>query len=222
MVPSSPRSSLSSPISVSVVSTQNVDAAMTKLATLAAAVLLASAGGTSAFSPPSASTPHAAAVRPRPSSASSTSLNLFGSKPKDPSSPDGKAQPGMMDQLAMFKKAQEIAQKKAALDKELAEEKMSGTAADGKVEIEIKYVPPQGPTNPTPTYEASGVNIDAEYLEATSAEDLSAALVDAIRDGERIAMERVGEKYKSLEEDLKGIMGGMAGGAAGAPPAEAA
>lgn len=137
---------------------------------------------------------------------SSTSLNLFGSKPKDPSA-DG-AQPGMMDQLAMFKKAQELAQKKQALDKELAEEKIVGTAADGKIEITIQYVPPRLPANPTPGYEASGVSIDEEYLSEVSAEDLSTALVEAIRDGEKTATEKVGEKYKSLEEDMKNIMGG--------------
>ena len=45
----------------------------------------------------------------------STTLNLFGSKPKDSNS-DAAKQPGMMDQLAMFKKAQELAQKKKKLE----------------------------------------------------------------------------------------------------------
>jgi len=116
----------------------------------------------------------------------------------------------MMDQLAMFKKAQELAQKKNALDKELAEEKITGTAADGNIEITIKYIPPQLPVNPTPGYEAADVDINEEYLASVSAEDLSAALVEAIRDGEKNATERVGEKYKSLEEDMKSIMGGAA------------
>jgi DNA-binding protein YbaB len=140
---------------------------------------------------------------------SSTSLNLFGSKPKG----EGGAakQPGMMDQLAMFKKAQELAQKKKALDDELANETIVGTAADGNIEVTIKYVPPQLPANPTPGYEAADVNINEEYLNEVSSEDLSAALVTAIRDGETKATARVGEKYKALEEDMKGIMGGMGG-----------
>jgi DNA-binding protein YbaB len=139
---------------------------------------------------------------------SSTSLNLFGSKPKG----EGDAkQPGMMDQLAMFKKAQELAQKKKALDDELANETIVGTAADGNIEVTIKYVPPQLPANPTPGYEAADVNINEEYLNEVSSEDLSAALVTAIRDGETKATARVGEKYKALEEDMKGIMGGMGG-----------
>mmetsp|Transcript_18170 Transcript_18170/g.39104 ORF Transcript_18170/g.39104 Transcript_18170/m.39104 type:complete len:174 (+) Transcript_18170:299-820(+) len=171
---------------------------MTKLAALATILLTATSA--TAFS---SSRPGAVQQK---SLQSSTSLNLFGSKPKDPSAEGG--QPGMMDQLAMFKKAQELAQKKAALDKELAEEKIVGTAADGKIEITIKYVPPQLPVNPTPGYEASDVNIDEEYLGEVSAEDLSAALVDAIRDGEKTATEKVAEKYATLQEDMMKIMGG--------------
>jgi DNA-binding protein YbaB len=124
----------------------------------------------------------------------------------------------MMDQLAMFKKAQEIASKKNELDKELAAENIVGTAADGKIKITVQYVPPQLPMNPTPGYEAKAVDIDEAYLNEVSSEELSAALVEAIRNGEKAAMERVAEKYKSLEEDMKGILGGMGGAAAGLPP----
>ena len=56
------------------------------------------------------------------------------------------------------------------------------------------------------------MNINEEYLGEVSSEDLSAALVEAIRDGEKKATERVGEKYKELEEDMKKIMGGLGGG----------
>merc|ERR1712129_442106 len=106
----------------------------------------------------------------------------------------------------MFKKAQELAQKKSGIDKELAEETMLGTAADGKIEITINYIPPKLPMNPTPGYEATDVSIDEEYLGEVSAEDLSTALVDAIRDGEKTATELVGKKYKVLEEAMKEIM----------------
>lgn len=175
---------------------------MTKLATLATILLTATSATAFSTSIPGAVNKNVLQ--------SSTSLNLFGSKPKDPSADGGAPQqPGMMDQLAMFKKAQELAQKKQALDKELAEEKIVGTAADGKIEITIQYIPPQLPVNPTPGYEATGVDIDEEYLGDVSAEDLSAALVEAIRDGEKTATEKVGEKYKSLEEDMKKIMGGQ-------------
>lgn len=180
---------------------------MTKLAVLAAIALTACSSSVDAFS---------TSGRVTSQHASSTSLNLFGSKPKDPNS-DAPQQPGMMDQLAMFKKAQEIASKKAAIDKELAEEKIVGTSADGKIEVTVQYIPPQMPANPTPGYEASDVNIDADYLADVSPEDLSTALVEAIRAGEQKAAERVGEKYKSLEADIQGIMGGMAA-PGGAPP----
>eukprot|EP00986_Skeletonema_menzelii_P013451 scaffold7852_cov151-Skeletonema_menzelii.AAC.16 len=142
-------------------------------------------------------------------SSSSTSLNLFGSKPKDPNQPQ---QPGMMDQLAMFKKAQEIATKKKKLDDELSNETITGTSAEGNIEITVKYVPPQLPANPTPGYEAAAVSINEDYLKEVKAEDLSVALVEAIRDGESKATARVAEKYKELEEDMKNIMGGMAAG----------
>jgi DNA-binding protein YbaB len=176
---------------------------MTKIGTLATAILLAINGsGTTAFT-----TPRCGNVAIITSSSTTTSLNLFGSKPKDESAPQ---QPGMMDQLAMFKKAQELAQKKNALDKELAEEKIMGAAADGKIQITIKYIPPQLPVNPTPGYEAAEVHFDEEYLGSVSAEDLSSSLVEAIRDGENKASERVAEKYKSLEEDMRAIMGGGA------------
>ena len=138
----------------------------------------------------------------------STSLNLFGSKPKDPNAQGGG--PGMMDQLAMFKKAQELSQKKNDLDKELSNEKIMGTAADGNIEVEISYIPPQLPVNPSPGFEASNVNINEEYLASVSAEDLSTALVEAIRDGEKTATEKVTEKYKSLEEAMQEIMGSAA------------
>ncbi|KAL7543503.1 hypothetical protein ACHAXR_013178 [Thalassiosira sp. AJA248-18] len=176
---------------------------MTKLATLVTILLTASSA--TAFS---TSRPGNTLQKLSSTSSTSTSLNLFGSKPKDESADGQPAQPGMMDQLAMFKKAQELASKKNALDKELAEEKITGTAADGNIEITIQYIPPQLPANPTPGYDASGVDINEEYLASVSAEDLSTALVEAIRDGEKTAAEMVGKKYKGLEEDMKAIMGG--------------
>lgn len=178
---------------------------MTKLVSIAAIVLSASTSA-SAFT--------ASQISLRTAPASATELHLFGSKNKDGAAPPGGPAgggPGMMDQLAMFKKAQEISQKKNALDKELANEKITGSAADGNIQISVKYVPPQLPANPTPGYETASVDIDEEYLKAVSAEDLSVALVEAIRDGENKANEAVAEKYKSLEEDMKGILGGMGG-----------
>ena len=180
---------------------------MTKLATLATIILTATSASAFSF------TSRIGVTSNTNIQTTSTSLNLFGSKPKDPNA-DKQQQPGMMDQLAMFKKAQELAQKKNNLDKELAKEKIMGTAADGNIEITIQYVPPQLPISPSPGYEATDVNINEEYLKDVTAEDLSASLVEAIRNGEQRATEIVGEKYKALEEDMKAIMGG------GAPAAQ--
>eukprot|EP00571_Detonula_confervacea_P015687 CAMPEP_0172297738 /NCGR_PEP_ID=MMETSP1058-20130122/653_1 /TAXON_ID=83371 /ORGANISM="Detonula confervacea, Strain CCMP 353" /LENGTH=181 /DNA_ID=CAMNT_0013006923 /DNA_START=30 /DNA_END=575 /DNA_ORIENTATION=+ len=178
---------------------------MTKLTTLATILLTASSATAFSTSRPGN------AIGQQHTSQTSTTLNLFGSKPKSDDSAGGPpAQPGMMDQLAMFKKAQELASKKNAIDKELAEEKIIGTAADGNIKITVQYIPPQLPANPSPGFESDGVEIDADYLESVSAEDLSASLVDAIRDGESKASEIVQQKYKVLEEDMKAIMGGGA------------
>ncbi len=74
----------------------------------------------------------------------------------------------MMDQLAMFKKAQEVAQKKAALDKELQEEDFQGTAADGKVTAKFKYVPIKNPMDPNPDYELVDLSLDDAFFEESS------------------------------------------------------
>ena len=147
-----------------------------------------------------------------------TTLNLFGGK-KEGGDAGGGNNPmgGMMDQLAMFKKAQEIAKKKQDLDKEIAEMDIIGTAADGKIKITVQYVPAQLPMNPSPGYDAVNIDIDEAYLNDVSSEDLSAALVEAIRSGETKANEVVAEKYKTLEAEMSGILGGLGGLGGGAP-----
>src|SRR3569623_1777961 len=68
---------------------------------------------------------------------STSALHLFGN-PKEGGDKKG---PGMMDQLAMFKKAQEMAQKKQKLDEELKKMEFPGASEDGKVKAVFKYVP---------------------------------------------------------------------------------
>ena len=139
---------------------------------------------------------------------STTSLNLFGGKKEG-----GDKGPGMMDQLAMLKKAQEVASKKMALDKELAQMDHVGEAADGKVSITVKYVPP--PPMQQPSYEPTACNIDEEYLEAVSSADLSAAVKEAISEAYKKATVTTAEKMAGLTAELGKIMGDMA------PPAAA-
>ena len=55
------------------------------------------------------------------------------------------------------------------------------------------------------------IDIDEAYLNEVSSEDLSAALVEAIRSGETKANEVVAEKYKTLEAEMSGILGGLGG-----------
>lgn len=141
----------------------------------------------------------------------STSLDLFGGK-KDGGDKAAGPMGGMMDQLAMFKKAQEIAQKKKQLDDEIAKMEIIGSAADGKIKVTVQYIPAQMPTNPSPSYDATKIDIDDAYFESVSPNDLGTALVDAIRDGETAATKVVAEKYQSLDKELSSILGGLSGG----------
>jgi DNA-binding protein YbaB len=167
-----------------------------KLSILSAALLIS---GANAFAPSSSGR------------ISSAPLNLFGGKKE--SGDGGGGMGGMMDQLAMFKKAQEIAKKKQDLDKQIAEMEIIGSAADGNIKVTVQYVPAQLPANPSPGYDAVAIDIDDAYLADVSSEDLGAALVEAIRSGEESATKVVAEKYQSLDKELSGMLGGMGGGA---------
>ncbi len=141
-----------------------------------------------------------------PSSTTSTSptqLGLFGGGNKG----GGDGKPGMMDQLAMFKKAQEMAQKKQKLDKDLSEQSFKGTAADGKVTVSCKFAPSKNPMDPQPDYEATGFDFDEEWWESASPEDIGVAVAEAYRDGIQVTNLAVQEKYKELEEDIKSLQG---------------
>ena len=134
----------------------------------------------------------------------STALNLFG---KGGGSGGDKKGPGMMDQLAMFKKAQEMAQKKAKIDEELKKMDFSGTAADGKVVASFKYVPVQNPIDPNPDYEAVEFKFDNEFYESASPEEISAAVKESILNGIEETNKIVAEKYAVLQESLMEALG---------------
>jgi DNA-binding protein YbaB len=144
--------------------------------------------------------------------ATSTALYLFGGKKDTPkaNAPSNNPMGGMMDQLAMFKKAQELAKKKQDLDKELMNMDIVGSSdSEGNVKVTIKYVPAQLPINPSPGYDAVNIDINDDYFNKVSAQELSEALVVAIRDGETQANIAVAQKYKVLEAELGSLMGGM-------------
>lgn len=149
------------------------------------------------------------------SSTSTTSLNLFGGGGKKEDA--GNKGPGMMNQLAMFKKAQEVAQKKKKLDEELQATPFVAEAADGKVKASFKYVPVMNPMDPNPDYEAINFEFDDEYYESASAEDLSEACKEAVLAGVEKINNAVAEKYAVLQQDLMDALGGMQGGQ---PPAQ--
>ena len=140
-----------------------------------------------------------------------TSLNLFGGGGGNKDAAGAKKGPGMMDQMAMFKKAADMAQKKNKLDKELAAETFEASSENGKVTATCKFSPSKNPMDPQPEYETTALKFDEEWYESASAEDLSKAVKEAVLKGVEAAALAVTEKYKVLEEDLKGAMGALGG-----------
>jgi hypothetical protein len=134
-----------------------------------------------------------------------TSLSLFGGGNKDGGGGGGK---GMMDQLAMFKKAQEMAQKKNKLDEELKAMNFQSSAADGKVTASFKYIPVSNPMDPNPDYEAISFDFDDAFYEAATPEELAAACQEAVLSGVVTINEAVAEKYSVLQADLMAALGG--------------
>jgi DNA-binding protein YbaB len=143
-------------------------------------------------------------------SSTTTELHLFGGGTKSGDGAVAKKGPGMMDQLAMFKRAQEVAQMKLKLDNELAAETFEGMGADGKVKALCKMVPSKNPMDPQPEFEAAGFEFDDEWYESATPEELSAAVLAAIQDGREKTEMAATEKYKPLEEAFRDVMGGAA------------
>jgi len=113
-----------------------------------------------------------------------------------------------MDQLAMFKKAQEMAQKKKKLDDELTQVDFFGESPDGKVKGTFKYVPISNPMDPNPDYEAVKFEFDDAFYESATPAELSAAVKAAIMDGIEKTNTAVAAKYQTLQEDLMAAFGG--------------
>lgn len=120
----------------------------------------------------------------------------------------------MLDQLAMLKKAQEMAQKKNKLDQELAAVDFEGSSADGKVKAVFKYIPSKNPMDPTPEYDAVSFDFDDEWFNGASPDDLSTAVKEAIMDGITEVNKGVEQKYEVLKGDIAETFGALGG----APP----
>lgn len=151
----------------------------------------------------------ATAFAPSAFTASRTSLtqaNLFGDAEKGEG---GDKKPGMFDQLAMLKKAQELASKKKEIEKDLQAMEFQGSAADGKVTATMKYVASSNAMDPTPDYSVEGFDFDDEWFEAASAEDLSTAVLEAYQNGLVETKKATEEKFAALADDLKDMMGAV-------------
>lgn len=149
--------------------------------------------GVSAFAPPSF------AAR------KTTSLNLFGGQKE--SGGEGKGpMAGMAQQMEMFKKAQEIASKKKEIDDEVAKLDIKGKSENEKVVASVKIIPGTNPMNPAPDFQVAAIDIDDDFFEESSTEDLGKAVVESIQDGEKNAIASMNEKYLILTEDLQKMM----------------
>ena len=108
----------------------------------------------------------------------------------------------MMDQLAMFKKAQEMSSKKKKLDEELSKETFVGESANGKVKGNFKFVPIMNPLDPNPDYEAKSFEFDDEFFESSTPEELSESVKECVLSGIEKTNVAVAEKYAVLQSDL--------------------
>mmetsp|Transcript_40976 Transcript_40976/g.46561 ORF Transcript_40976/g.46561 Transcript_40976/m.46561 type:complete len:185 (-) Transcript_40976:411-965(-) len=155
-----------------------------------------------------------------------TALNLFGGKKKSDDAPKGGpmgGMGGMMDQLAMFKKAQEIAKKKQEIEAELKEILFVGKSKSEKVTAQIKYIPSTNPIDPQPEYSVQGFEFDDDWFNDAAPEIISTEILEAYRAGIDDATKGSQEKFQALAEDLQNMMkgGGLPGvPAPPAPPAE--
>jgi hypothetical protein len=131
-------------------------------------------------------------------------LNLFGGKKTG--SGDKGAVGGMMDQLTMFKKAQEIAAKKQAIEKELQLLTFSGESSNKKARVTMKYIPSVNPLDPVPEFEVQGFDFDDDWFTESSPEDIAVASTEAYRAGVEATILGSDEKFKVLAEDLKSLM----------------
>mmetsp|Transcript_3368 Transcript_3368/g.4986 ORF Transcript_3368/g.4986 Transcript_3368/m.4986 type:complete len:167 (-) Transcript_3368:193-693(-) len=131
---------------------------------------------------------------------STTELSLFGGKKADGS------KPGFMDQMAMLKKAQEVAMKKVAIDKELSQLSFVGEAASGKVKVTVKYIPPQPQQHPYPGYEGTAVDIEEAYLQNSGADELGEALTEALSDAYKKCQLEVSTKMQEFALQFQEMM----------------
>jgi DNA-binding protein YbaB len=133
-----------------------------------------------------------------------TSLDLFGGK-KEGGQKGGMG--SMMDQLAMFKKAQEIAQKKQVIENELKQITFSGKSSNDKVTSNVKYIPSTNPMDPQPEFEVQGFEFDDSWFEGASPEDISTACLEAYKEAVKATVKGSEEKFKVLAEDLQAMIG---------------
>ena len=150
----------------------------------------------------------------RPAATSTdTELGLFGGGgAKSGGDAAQKKGPGMMDQLAMFKKAQELATKKKKIDDELAAGTYEGSAADGKVKVVCKFVPSKNPMmEPSPEIDPVSFSFDDEWFESATPEELSSTVQQAISDGVEKTNNAMLERYQELQASMQEAFAPVAG-----------
>eukprot|EP00543_Licmophora_paradoxa_P002013 CAMPEP_0202458096 /NCGR_PEP_ID=MMETSP1360-20130828/21123_1 /ASSEMBLY_ACC=CAM_ASM_000848 /TAXON_ID=515479 /ORGANISM="Licmophora paradoxa, Strain CCMP2313" /LENGTH=179 /DNA_ID=CAMNT_0049078455 /DNA_START=23 /DNA_END=562 /DNA_ORIENTATION=+ len=150
----------------------------------------------------------------------SSALNLFGSgDKKDGGGAPGGGAGGMLQQVAMLKKAQELASKKAAIDSELKKIDFVGSSADEKVKCIVNYITSSNPQEPQPEFQAKSFEFDDEFFESSSPDAIAEASKEAYELGTQEALKAAEEKFNDLKQDVAEMMSFTTGGAP-PPPAE--
>lgn len=116
-------------------------------------------------------------------------------KDKDNSKKSDNQSPSNMGKTAntmeSFKKSQELGKKTAALLQELSNSSIEGSSAKGRVKILV-----DGQQLPL------GVDIDEEYFQSISLEDLMEDLTAAMQDAHEKSTKLMSDKMQSLYKDL--------------------
>mmetsp|Transcript_43612 Transcript_43612/g.64735 ORF Transcript_43612/g.64735 Transcript_43612/m.64735 type:complete len:184 (-) Transcript_43612:320-871(-) len=141
---------------------------------------------------------------------SSTRLNLFGGGGDKPAAAGGGGGgAGMLQQMAAFKKAQEVLAEKAKLEKELSGDEFSATGADGKVTTVMKYVPAPGAMG-EPTLGVESFAFDDDWFQGASVDDVKAGVKEAYEEGKKEIAKAVQEKFAPFTEKMAKMQTEMA------------
>eukprot|EP00546_Thalassionema_frauenfeldii_P011421 CAMPEP_0178920170 /NCGR_PEP_ID=MMETSP0786-20121207/14855_1 /TAXON_ID=186022 /ORGANISM="Thalassionema frauenfeldii, Strain CCMP 1798" /LENGTH=185 /DNA_ID=CAMNT_0020594205 /DNA_START=76 /DNA_END=633 /DNA_ORIENTATION=- len=153
-----------------------------------------------------------------PTPQANSALNLFGGKKDGEAKDDAGGPGGLLGNLAMLKKAQEIQQKKAAIEKELGEMVFSGKSENEKVTANLKYIASKNPMDPQPEYGVDSFDFDDDWYNDAAPDDLSSGILEAYRAGIMVCQEESQTKFETIAKDVQAMFQGVAGAPGGEAP----